>query len=200
MINSRGDDVTRRRTVRLVAGLVVATAVLTGCSEKQPARETLPSQTAAAETTPELPPLGPEDMPMPDEARTRDDAGAEAFVRYYIELINRTSTVMDAEPLREFSDGCRECNRLVTNVESDAAAGLDYEKGEITVTKVGRPVTTAVSTDLPITVDQAEFIVLDANGTPTDGGSEPYSDVPGGVALRWDDARACWVMLDLTFG
>ena len=49
---------------------------------------------------------------MPDEARTQDAAGAEAFVRYYIELINRTSTVMDAEPLREFSDGCRDCDRI----------------------------------------------------------------------------------------
>jgi hypothetical protein len=199
VINTRGDDVTRRWTVRLAAGLVAATAVLSGCSEKQPANDTLPDQTAA-ETTPELPPLGPDDMPMPDEARTQDATGAEAFVRYYIELINRTSTVMDAEPLREFSDGCRECDRLATNVESDATAGLDYESGEITVTKVGRPVTTATSTDLPITVDQAEFIVLDAKGTPTDGGSEPYSDVSGGVALKWDDARSCWVMADLTFG
>jgi hypothetical protein len=198
-INTRGDDVTRRWTVRLTAGLVAATAVLTGCSEKQPANETLPTQTAA-ETTPELPPLGPEDMPMPDEARTQDAAGAEAFVRYYIELINRTSTVMDAEPLREFSDGCRECDRLATNVEEAAAAGKDYENGEITITKVGQPVTTEVSTDLPITVDQAEFVVLDAAGVPTDGGSEPYSDIPGGIALGWDEARVCWVMRDLTFG
>ena len=49
---------------------------------------------------------------MPDEARTQDAAGAEAFVRYYIELINRTSDVMDAEPLREFSDGCEDCDRI----------------------------------------------------------------------------------------
>ena len=188
---------TRRWTVRPVAGLVVVTAVLIGCSEEP--GEALPSE-SADQTTPELPPLGPDDMPMPDEARTEDAAGAEAFVRYYIELINRTSTVMDAEPLREFSDGCQGCDRLATNVESDAAAGLDYERGEITVTTVGQPVTTAASTDLRVTVDQAEFIVLNADGTRADGGSEPSSDVSGRVALRWDAARTCWVMHDLTFG
>ena len=191
---------TRRSTVGLLACLLAAGTALAGCSEKQEANTSLPSTSAAAPTEEELPPLGPEDLPMPDEARTQDAAGAEAFVRYYIELINRTSTVMDPAPLREFSDRCRECDRLAINVEKAAAAGKDYENGEITITKVGQPVTTDVSTDLPITVDQAEFVVLDAAGMPTEGGSDPYSDISGGVALKWDETRVCWVMRDLTFG
>jgi hypothetical protein len=199
VINPRSDDVTRQWSVRLVAVVAVVTALLSGCSEKQEASHTLPS-TTASESTPELPPLGPEDMPMPAEARTQDAAGAEAFVRYYVQLINRTSTVMDAEPLREFSDGCRECSRLAENVESDAAAGNDYESGEITLTKVGPPVTTEASTDVPIVANQAAFIVLNSDGIPTDGGSEAYSDVSGGVALKWDAARSCWVVRDMTFG
>lgn len=190
---------TRRWTLRLVACLAVGAAVLSGCSEKQEANETLPSS-SPAETTPQLLPLGPEDLPMPDEARTQDAAGAEAFVRYYIQLINRTSTVMDAEPLREFSKDCRECNRLATNVEKDAAAGNKYESGKITITEVGRPVMKEVTAELPIVVDQDQFIVLNAEGSPTQGGSEPYSDVSGGVAIRWDPTRECWIMTDLTFG
>src|SRR5918993_1524107 len=78
----------------LAAGFLVVTAVLTGCSEKQEANTTLPS-TSAAETTEALPELGPADFPVPDEARTKDAAGAEAFLRYYIGLINRTSDVLD---------------------------------------------------------------------------------------------------------
>jgi hypothetical protein len=198
-INTRGDDVTRRWTVRLAAGLVAATAVLTGCSEKQPANETLPTQTAA-ETTPELPPLGPEDMPMPDEARTQDAAGAEAFVRYYIELINRTSTVMDAQPLRQFSAGCRDCDRIASSTEEAAAAGNDYEGGDMTIIDVGPPVMTDNVASLPIVVDQARFVVLDASGAPTHGGSEAYSNITGGVGLTWDSSLKTWLMTDMTFG
>ncbi|MCW2700485.1 MAG: hypothetical protein JWQ45_2020, partial [Blastococcus sp.] len=71
--------------MRVASCLVVAAVALSGCSEKQEAGNTLPlaSSSAPAETTTELPPLGPEDMPMPAEARTQDAAGAEAFVRYY---------------------------------------------------------------------------------------------------------------------
>jgi hypothetical protein len=191
--------VTRRRTLRLVAVLAAGGVVLTGCAAKQEASHTLPT-TSAAETTATLPPLGPKDMPMPAEARTKDAAGAQAFVRYYVELINRTSTVMDAAPLREFSDGCRECNRIASNTEEDASAGKDYQGGEITLTDVGKPVTTELSTDLPITVDQAKLVVLDASGNAVTGGSEAFSKVTGGVALRWDPNRTTWVMLDMTFG
>ncbi len=63
-------------------------SLLSGCSEKHEANDTLPS-TSAAETTEALPALGPADFPVPDEARTKDAAGAEAFLRYWIDLLNR---------------------------------------------------------------------------------------------------------------
>ena len=50
--------------------------LLGGCSEKQEANDTLPSA-SAAETTEALPEVGPADFPVPDEARTKDAAGAE---------------------------------------------------------------------------------------------------------------------------
>ena len=71
-----------------VVGLVLATALLSGCSEKDEANSTLPSTSAAA-TTEALPPVGPADFPVPDEARTKDAAGAEAFLYYWIDLLNR---------------------------------------------------------------------------------------------------------------
>jgi hypothetical protein len=191
--------VTRRSAMRVAACLGVAAVVLSGCSEKQAASSTLPASSAPAETTPELPPLGPEDMPMPDEARTQDAAGAEAFVRYYIELINRTSKVMDAQPLRDFSDDCRTCDRIASSTEAAAAAGQDYEGGEMTVDEIGPAVMKEGAADLPIIVDQARFVVLDASGLPTHGGSNAYFDVIGGIALIWDSGRETWLMADLTF-
>ena len=68
-----------------ILGVVVGTTLLTGCSEKQGANETLPSS-SAAETSDALPEIGPADFPVPDEARTKDAAGAEAFLRYWIDL------------------------------------------------------------------------------------------------------------------
>lgn len=191
---------TRRWTLRLAACLVAGVAVLTGCSEKQEAAQTLPSSSSAAPTEDALPPLGPEDLPMPAEARTQDAAGAEAFVRYYIELINRTSTVMDAQPLRDLSDGCRDCDRIADNVESDAAAGLTYELGEISITSVSEPVMTDARADLPLVVNQAALTVRDRQGAAVEGGSDAYVDVPVGVALHWDPALRTWLMNDLTFG
>jgi hypothetical protein len=199
VIDTRGDDVARRWSLRLVAGLLAGGVVLSGCSEKQEANESLPTSSATV-TEDELPPLGPEDLPMPDEARTQDAAGAEAFVRYYIELINRTSDVMDAGPLREFSDGCEDCDRIADNAEDAAAAGHDYEGGLISVREVGDPLLHDGVAEMAIRIDQARFMVRDASGEPTDGGSEPFTDALGGVTVGWDAERRCWVMEGMTFG
>ena len=201
MINTGVDDVTRRWTLRLVAGLAAGAVVLSGCSERQEASDILPQADASPSATEaELPPLGPPDLPMPAEARTQDAAGAEAFVRYYIDLINRTSTVMDAAPLREFSDSCAECNRLATNTEIDAAAGRDYEDGAITVTEVAAPLIEDGTAEMAFRVDQARFTVIEPGGSPGEGGSEAFTNILGGVSLSWDDSRTSWVMTGLTFG
>jgi hypothetical protein len=199
VIKFGGVGVTRRRTLKLLAVLAAGGLVLIGCSAKQEASHTLPT-TTAAETTAALPPLGPKDMPMPAKARTKDAAGAEAFVRYYIGLINRTSTVMDATPLREFSDGCRDCDRLAASVENDAAVGHHYMGGEITLKQVGPALMKEKTAEFPLLVDQADFAVLEAAGGPVDGGSQAFSDLKGGAALRWDETRHSWAMSGLTLG
>ncbi|MET0765237.1 MAG: DUF6318 family protein [Blastococcus sp.] len=184
--------------MRWVACLAVVAALLSGCSEKQPANDTLPS--TSAETTPELPPLGPEDMPMPEGARTQDAAGAEAFVRYYIELINRTSDVMDAQPLREFSDGCLDCDRIADDTETDAAAGYSYKGGELTITYIEarEPDPTA---SVSFTADQAALTVVDGAGQPVQG--LVFNAIPrmsSGASAEWDEARQSWILTGLTLG
>jgi hypothetical protein len=178
--------VTRGWTRRLVAGLAAGAVVLSGCSERQEANDTLPEADASPSASEsELPPLGPPDLPMPAAARTQDAAGAEAFVRYYIDLINRTSTVMDAAPLREFSDGCADCNRISTATEEAAAAGQDYEGGEMTILQSGQPLIEGGTAQLALRVDQADFRVLDSSGSPTEGGSPAYSNEVFSTDLFW---------------
>jgi hypothetical protein len=191
----------RRSTVGLLACLLAVGAVLGGCSKTHEANDTLPSTSAPAPalTEEELPPLGPADLPMPEEARTQDAAGAEAFVRYYIELINRTSTIMDAQPLRQFSDGCRDCDRIASSTEEAAAAGHNYEGGEMTIIEIGPAVMRQGAASLPIVVNQAQFVVLDGSGAATHGGSDAYWNVTGGVGVIWDARLETWLMTDMTF-
>lgn len=192
----------RRWTLRLVACALGACAVLAGCSAgNQEARETLPSPSSAAPSEEELPPLGPEDMPMPAEARTQDAAGAEAFVRYYIELINRTSTVMDAQPLRDLSDGCRDCDRIADNVEEDAANGYRYSGGAVTIRSAGSAAVTGLEAQIAFTLDQAPLAVLDAGGVEnSDLSSGAYNGLNGGAIAFWNEARSTWLMSTLTLG
>jgi hypothetical protein len=202
VINTRGDDVTRRWTVRLTAGLVAATALLTGCSEKQPASETLPTQTAA-ETTPELPSLGPDDMPMPDDARTQDAAGAEAFVRYYFDLLNKSLSDMDPQYLRQFAEaGCDVCERIATETETDAAAGYSYRGGELTITSdVGIMMSGPNEAESGFVADQAPMTVLDGAGNPVpDLVFDGEDGLNSGTVMIWDESTTSWKMTELTLG
>ena len=192
---------TRRWTLRLLAGLAAGAVVLSGCSERQEAADTLPEADAMPSASePELPPLGPPDLPMPAEARTQDAAGAEAFVRYYIDLINRTSSVMDAAPLREFSQGCTECDRIATDTENDAAAGYHYEDGEITIAWV-QALEPKAEAEIAFFGDQAALRVVDASGSTVEDLTFPaLSNMSSGALARWDAERTSWVLTSLTLG
>ena len=191
----------RRWSLRLVAGLLAGGVVLSGCSEKQEANDSLPTASASP-TEDELPPLGPEDLPMPDEARTQDAAGAEAFVRYYIELINRTSDVMDAEPLREFSDGCADCERIATNTDEAAPLGHDYEGGDDHHHRRSGDRCSRRDCRDCLARDQAAFTVVRLRRARRRRGSQAvYRHLSGGVALAVAcDRQATWTMTELTFG
>jgi hypothetical protein len=140
-------------------------------------------------------------MRMPAEARTQDAAGAEAFVRYYIELINRTSTVMDAKPLRDFSKGCEDCDRIATETEQDASEGYRYEGGELTITELTQPLVSDNRVEMAIRVDQARLAVVDASGAPIENlGSAAFPGIPGSAAAEWDQGLGSWVMTNLSFG
>ncbi|WP_409331678.1 DUF6318 family protein [Trujillonella humicola] len=188
-------------TARTTAALVVAAALLSGCSEQQPANETLPQTTAEPSQTAEaLPPLGPPDLPMPPEARTQDAEGAEAFVRYYVALINRTSTIMDAAPMREFSDECADCDRIAADTEEDAAAGYRYRGGELTITWI-QALEPDSDAEVAFLADQAALSVLDAAGQPVPELTfEAVDQVSSGASLRWDSELASWLITELTLG
>jgi hypothetical protein len=194
--------VTRRWTLRIGAGLVVAATLLTGCSEKHEASTTLPTS-SAAENTPELPPLGPDDLPMPKEARTQDAAGAEAFVRYYFDLLNQSLTDMDPQYLRFFAEAaCDTCERIATETEDDAAQGYTYDGGELTISgDVSVLMSQPHEAQAGFVADQAPLTVLDRAGNPVP--DLLFAGKPGlnsGTIAIWDESATTWKLTELTLG
>ncbi|TFV47798.1 DUF6318 family protein [Blastococcus sp. TF02A_35] len=179
----------------------LAALLLSGCSEKQEANDALPTAASSPQTTDSRPQLGPEDLPLPDAARTQDASGAEAFVRYYFDLLNYTATTLDAAPLRQLSENCDDCDRIAENAELSAKAGHRYDGGKITITETAPPLIRDARADMAIRLDQTQLVVRDASGNPlAEGGSDAFIGLPGSVALNWDQELESWRMTYMAFG
>jgi hypothetical protein len=176
----------------------VASALITGCSDKVEANMTLPSS-SAAETTDALPQVGPADFPVPDEARTKDAAGAEAFFRYYIELINRQQQVPAGQPIRDLGPECQGCLRVARLYDETAQAGNHYAGGGLTLTEVTPPRLDGDGAEMSFSIRQDAVQRVDASGTPVEDKVEELPNVIGGVALTYTDEDQTWVVRALDF-
>jgi hypothetical protein len=182
----------------VVVGLVVGTTLLAGCSEKVEANDTLPSTTASP-TTESLPPVGPADFPVPDEARTKDAAGAEAFLRYYIELSNRQQELLDGQPLRDLGPDCQECLRIARNFDDAAAAGQHYEGGNITLNDISPPYLKGETASLVFGARQEPVRLVATTGATVD--ELPLKpNLGSGMELVWSDGDETWLVTGLNIG
>ncbi len=184
---------------RALAGLLLGTALLTGCSEKTEGNETLPPASAAP-TTEALPPVGPADFPVPDEARTKDAAGAEAFLRYWIDLLNRQQSIPAGQPLRDLGPECQECLRIARNYDDVAAAGHRYEGGELTLNDVPPPVLDGAGALINFGVRRESVRVLDGSGAVVDAGLPMAPNVISGTNLIWSEVDQSWLVENFNIG
>jgi hypothetical protein len=178
-------------------------APVTGCSSdaEQPSAELPPASSSAAETTPELPPLGPKDFPVPDEARTQDQTGAERFLKYYVDLINRQQAVPDGGPLRDLSSGCNDCQRIARLYDEAAAADEKIRGGElriatdpgVTVTGDTARISFIARVEAVATIDASGEVVADSQYA-----AEPR--LPSGMNLLWSREKGSWLVAALTIG
>ncbi len=183
---------------------VAAIALATGCTpeaEQQPSAELPPASSSSAEPTPELPPLGPEDFPVPDEARTQDEAGAEAFLRYYVDLINHQQALPEGEPLRVLGPDCNDCQRIAHLYDETSASGETIRGGQLSITT--RPGVTVEGDEARIsfiarveavtTVDTAGDVVPESE-------YEAEPRLPSGMNLIWSPEKLSWLATALTIG
>ena len=191
------------RAGQRLAGFLVAVALLAACSgEGQQASTQLPSASStSAEPTPVLPPLGPADFPVPDEARVQDEAGAREFLTYYIELLNRQQAVPAGEPIRALGPECQQCLVIAQRFDEAAQSGWRLEGGEIRL--MGEPGVTFDG-------DSAQFSFLaradaasavTADGQPVPGVSQPaQSRIASALTVAWSAEKLSWLATGLELG
>ena len=183
-----------------VVGLLVGTVLLSGCSQKTEANETLPSASATP-TTESLPPVGPADFPVPDEARTKDAAGAEAFLRYYVEILNRQQDIPAGQPIRDLGPECQECLRIALDLDEAAAAQRRYEGGELSV--VGDFGTTLEdeTVNLSFVARVETGALVEPSGAPVPGTEAAAVErLPSAALLTWSSETDCWQVKAMNIG
>jgi hypothetical protein len=179
-------------------GVVAGALLVSGCSEKQEANDTLPS-TSASPSTEALPEVGPADFPVPDEARTKDAAGAEAFLRYWIDLLNRQRAVTGGQPLRDLGPDCDECLRIARVYDEAASAGRHFEGGNLTLNDVPPPVIGGDEALINFGAAQEALSLVDESGAVLEG-LPAAANLPSGITLSWTPRDQVWHVTGFNIG
>jgi Family of unknown function (DUF6318) len=185
----------RRWTVGLAA-CALALPLLAGCSTKHEASQSLPT-TSRATSSQALPPLGPSDFPVPAEARVKSASGAEAFTRYYIELLNHQLATLDSGPIRNLSRNCETCSAMAESYDHARAAGQKYEGGRLSVSSTGTAVVDGDNGEVSFLLQQEAVTVHDSQGAVLPGRSAQGVTLGGGLRLGWEEARSTWIVTQL---
>lgn len=119
-----------------VAVLLAFAAACGGSPEPQPlpkpSSSTSPSPSASASAEP-TPPV------MPEAAGAKTKAGAEAFVRHYVDVLNYATFTGDTETAQALDGGkCTSCDRMLKSIKHVYDSGGRVEGGAWTPTPVGQ--------------------------------------------------------------
>jgi hypothetical protein len=174
--------------------------LVSGCSEKQEANDTLPS-TSAAGTTEALSEVGPAEFPVPDEARSKDAAGAEAFVQYFIALLNRQQAIPAGQPIRDLGPECQDCLRIAQTFDEAAQVGQRFQGGELSM--VGEPGIALEDDTVNFSfIARIEAVAtVDSSGVVVPGTEyEARERLPSGFSLIWSPEDETWLVSGAFFG
>jgi hypothetical protein len=186
-----------------VAGLAAGAVVLSGCSERQEANDTLPEADASPSASEsELPPLGPPGHPVPAEARHKTPDGALAFAEYYMGLGTKIGEgSIPADALIELSDGCELCQQVADSYKADQAAGYTYQNSTYTFDEYAAPTLSGDTAELGFVYTQGAYTVVDAEGSQvTERSADATGELQSGMLLRWQEPVKSWTVTGLTIG
>ena len=127
-----------RLRVAAATALLVPLA-LAGCAEDDP-QPKLPSASATSPTTTaSATPDAPVEPTLPPEAQGKDEAAAEAFVRYFYDLINYAQVTGDVRAIKRVSfpscDACANGAKFVHDIYAEGGFidGASYTVSEVLV-------------------------------------------------------------------
>ena len=182
--------------------VALGTALLTGCSgaTAEAPSDSLPSTSSAAPTTAALPAVGPADFPVPPEARTQDAAGAEAFLRYWIDLLNRQQAIPDGQPLRDLGPDCQECQRIAQNLDEAAVAGNKYVGGEVSLVDVLPPTMDGGTSQFSFSARREPVALVDRNGAIIEERPDAAPRLFSGLNLVWSPSARSWTVMGFQLG
>ena len=169
--------------------LLVGSLLITGCTGDEP-NPPSPSSTSESPTDTSSPTVT---VPaMPEEAKVGDAAGAEAFVRHWIDLLNYAYATGDTEPVKAVSDaGCEACQTIFSVIQQRAAGNKRLEGGLIKLVSVRSPPPDDVGlVGVSVRYEQADGIEIAPDATRTTVTGSPPDNF--GFALTYDDGA--WAM------
>ena len=141
---------------RLVVGAVVLLLALSGCGGDPKAD---PSSSTSETPSPTATPSAPT---MPEAAKADTKAGAIAFVRYYVELVNHAQMTGDIAPLEAVEGpACTSCKQGRNYLAKIYGAGGHIEGGTWSITRA----TAASSGENWAVTVEGEFAPSDAFAT-----------------------------------
>ncbi|MBI2245838.1 MAG: hypothetical protein HYU55_18475 [Nocardioides sp.] len=127
--------VTRSRTV-IAALCVVSVLALGACSGDDPQPRFAPPSSSAPTSPSTTAVSGPVEPTMPAAARGSDAAAAEAFVRFYWEMVNYAQATGDVRGLKGLATKCINCDNGVDFIANAYDKGGEIRGGEGTVSRL----------------------------------------------------------------
>jgi RNase P subunit RPR2 len=163
-----------------------ATSSTSGSSSSSSTSSTTTSSPSTTATT---------TVQVPAAAQKHTPAGAEAFVRFYIDQSNEASMKADVTLLPPLSDpGCKSCEALQTAVEELKTNGTHYDSAPVTISKA-----TAIDGGpkgqqfVRVLMVQNKTDVVDATGKVVS--TDPRADLARTFSTTWMGER--WVLFGI---
>lgn len=117
------------RTPLLIASTALTAALIAGCGENDPAPRPSPTPSPTASSTGRVAP------PLPPAATAHTKAGAIAFVRHYIDLINYTQATGDTKPIHALEKpSCTSCASVRSHIAKTYSGGGWIRGGTLRIT------------------------------------------------------------------
>lgn len=172
------------RTPLLIASAALTAALLAGCGGNDPAPSPSPTPSPTAGATGRVAP------PLPQAATVHTKAGAIAFVRHYVDLINYAQATGDTTQLHAAgSAGCSACRAVERNINRIYRSNGTFDGGVTVIARVidalTYPITHGYTVDLAVRIEPST-VTTNGKANHSKGGRNLLSVIVQPSANAWE--------------